>query len=376
MVYILIIVLVIYVILFMMLRLGWSNVPAYVDNGKIKHYVKVSVVVVARNEEDNIVALLEGLENQSYSNSFFEVLIVDDSSEDKTVDKIERFIVGSSLDLKLLRLEESLNDNKSKKAGISYAMKFAEGDIVVLTDADCVLQKEWLETIVSFYDEYKPKMIIAPVSYFPSKTFLNNFQVLDFLAMQGVSCSSSGLKRPLICNGANVVYERALFSELNVFEKDEVASGDDIFMLQKTYAKYPDSIRYLKSQASIVSTYSCKSWGELFQQRLRWAGKVRYFDSKESVLMLTYLLIVNIMIIVFALLSPFDIRYLIYFIASFSVKLLVDIVFLWPVAKFFRQSHMLSLVLVVQFVHFIYMAVVGILSNILPYKWKGRKLKK
>ena len=92
--------------------------------------------------------------------------------------------------------------------------------------------------------------------------------------------------------------------------------------------------------------------------------------------MLTYLLIVNIMIIVFAALSICDIRYLKYFLVSISVKLLVDIVFLWPVAKFFRQRHMLSLVLVVQFVHFIYMAVVGVLSNILPYTWKGRKLKK
>jgi cellulose synthase/poly-beta-1,6-N-acetylglucosamine synthase-like glycosyltransferase len=219
-------------------------------------------------------------------------------------------------------------------------------------------------------------MIIGPVGYFSDNSFLSYFQALDFLAMQGVSASSAGLNKPLLCNGANIAYEKKLFDELNVYKKDDIASGDDMFMLHKAYSSYPDKVKYLKAESAIVKTYPCKTWKSLFQQRLRWAGKVKYFDTKESVLILLFLLIINIMILALAFLGVFESSYIKYFLIAISIKALTDIFFLWPVAKFFRQSHMLSLFLAVQFVHFIYMAVVGVLSNILPYSWKGRKIKK
>ena len=360
-------------VLFIVLRVGRGKVPEYISRND-QHSFNVSVIIVARNEENNIINILNDLENQSYSKSFFEVIIVDDCSEDKTIDKVESFRLLSGLKIVLHRLWKEPPYKQNKKGGIEYAMRYAEGEIVVLTDADCMLQKEWLKTIVSFYHDYKPKMIIGPVSYITSNAFLQYFQTLDFLAMQGVSCSTSGLNKPLLCNGANIAYEKALFNELNVYEKDDIASGDDMFMLQKVYSSYPDKVKYLKAETAIVKTYPCKSWGAFFQQRLRWAGKVKYFDSIESIFLLLFLLTINILILALALLSVYESAHIKYFFIAVSVKMLTDIFFLWPVAKFFRQSHMLSLVLVVQFVHFIYMAVVGILSNILPYSWKGRKV--
>jgi cellulose synthase/poly-beta-1,6-N-acetylglucosamine synthase-like glycosyltransferase len=107
--------------------------------------------------------------------------------------------------------------------------------------------------------------------------------------MQGVSCCSAGLNKPLLCNGANIAYEKTLFNELNVYEKDDIASGDDMFMLHKAYSSYPDKVKYLKAKSAIVKTAPCKTWKALFQQRLRWAGKVKYFDSKESILVLFFL---------------------------------------------------------------------------------------
>ena len=90
MLYLFIVIFVIYVLLFVLLRTGWENVPKYFSE-EIPNSLKVSVIIVARNEENNIINLLNGLENQSYSKSFFEVIIVDDCSEDRTIDKIESF---------------------------------------------------------------------------------------------------------------------------------------------------------------------------------------------------------------------------------------------------------------------------------------------
>ena len=375
MLYLFIIIFVIYVLLFILLRSGWENIPEYFSI-EDPASLKVSVIIVARNEEDNIVNLLNGLENQSYSKAFFEVVIVDDCSEDRTIDKIEYYFSESELKLNVLKLENEPPHKQNKKGGIEYAMTKAEGELIILTDADCTLQKDWISTIVSFYNQYNPKMIIGPVGYFSDNSFLSYFQALDFLAMQGVSASSAGLNKPLLCNGANIAYEKKLFDELNVYKKDDIASGDDMFMLHKAYSSYPDKVKYLKAESAIVKTYPCKTWKALFQQRLRWAGKVKYFDTKESVLILLFLLIINIMILALAFLGVFESSYIKYFLIAISIKALTDIFFLWPVAKFFRQSHMLSLFLAVQFVHFIYMAVVGVLSNILPYSWKGRKIKK
>ena len=76
-------------------------------------------------------------------------------------------------------------------------------------------------------------MIVAPVSLESNTTFLQQFQLIDFLSMQGATIGGFGIQQPFMANGANLAYQKELFIKLNGFENNNtIASGDDVFLLE------------------------------------------------------------------------------------------------------------------------------------------------
>jgi hypothetical protein len=76
---------------------------------------------------------------------------------------------------------------------------------------------------------------------------LHHFQQLDIASLQGATIGSFGINKGFMCNGANFVYQ-ILFQELNGFHgNDTIASGDDVFLLQKRL------LNSLKSKLSKIS---------------------------------------------------------------------------------------------------------------------------
>jgi hypothetical protein len=74
--------------------------------------------------------------------------------------------------------------------------------------------------------------MIAGVTY-DCKTASHHFQQLDLVSLQGATIGSFGIGKGFMCNGANLAYKKSLFQELNGFRNDTIASGDDVFLLQK-----------------------------------------------------------------------------------------------------------------------------------------------
>ncbi len=130
---------------------------------------------------------------------------------------------------------------------MEIAIGLAKGSLIVTTDADCLVQPEWLRTIASFYEEFSPVFIAAPVVYcnpLPGdslfKKFLKIFQSLDFMTLQGITGASVYKKFHNMCNGANLAYEKKAFYEAGGFEGiDQIASGDDMLLMHKIHKIYP-----------------------------------------------------------------------------------------------------------------------------------------
>ena len=185
-----------------------------------------------------------------------------------------------------------------KKKAVETAIGFAKGNLIVTTDADCIVQPEWLQTIATYYEEFSPAFIAAPVVYsnpLPGdslfKKLLKIFQSLDFITLQGITGASVYKKFHGMCNGANLAYEKKTFNEAGGFEGiDNIASGDDILLMHKIQKLYPDRIRYLKSSEVVVQTQPCESLKDFMNQRIRWASKAdKYTDPKiTAVLLLVY----------------------------------------------------------------------------------------
>ena len=173
------------------------------------------------------------------------------------------------------------NPNSYKKKAIETAIGLAKGSLIVTTDADCIVQPEWLKTIASYYENSGAVFIAAPVVYNdPSpgdsffKKFFKIFQSLDFMTLQGITGASVYKKFHNMCNGANLAYEKKVFHEVGGFEGiDNIASGDDMLLMHKIQKLYPDKIKYLKSTNVIVQTQPAETVKEFINQRIRWASK-------------------------------------------------------------------------------------------------------
>ncbi|MDB5224219.1 MAG: glycosyl transferase [Chitinophagaceae bacterium] len=359
-------------------RQSWLQVP--IGNGQwaISNQPStiISVIIPARNEEENIRACLESITNQSYPNNLFEVIVIDDFSTDSTAEIMNSFTDKnvSLISLKDFFKEEELNSYKKK--AIEIAISKAKGELIVTTDADCVVQNKWLQTIAAFYEKYQPAFIAAPVAYYGEKNFLKIFQSLDFMTLQGITGASVYKKFHSMCNGANLAYEKKIFYEVGGFTGiDNIASGDDMLLMHKIFERYPERVLFLRSPDVIVKTRPAESLKEFLNQRIRWASKAdKYTDKKiTAVLLLVYLF--NAWILFLGILSLFYPALLLWFIGIIAAKTIVELFFLYPVARFFKKEKLLWWFPLAQPFHILYTVIAGWLGKFGTYKWKERKVK-
>lgn len=368
----------IYACLIIYYRQSWLAIP--IDNWQLawdkQFSIFISVIIPARNEEENIQACLDSITNQGYPKNLFEVIVVDDFSTDRTVEIVNSF---ANKNVSLLSLKDFAKEgelNSYKKKAIEIAISKANGELIITTDADCIVQNKWLETIACFYEKYNPAFIAAPVAYHGETNFLKIFQSLDFMTLQGITGASVYKKFHSMCNGANLAYEKKVFLEVDGFAGiDNIASGDDMLLMHKIFNRYPDKVLFLKSRDAIVQTKPAGTLQEFLNQRIRWASKAdKYTDKKiTGVLLLVYLF--NVWIFLLGILSSFYPNLFGWFIGVMIAKTIVELFFLYPVAKFFKKEKLLWWFPLAQPFHILYTMVAGWLGKFGSYKWKERKVK-
>ena len=353
---------------------------------------QLSIIIPARNEEDNIGACIQSILNQSYSKNLYEIIVVNDHSTDATASIVKTF---NEPNIKCIDLINFIGNetNSFKKKGIEVGVAQANGELIITTDADCVAPPNWLQTIAAFYEEKKPDLIVMPVSIFPTPSgvglgvrFIEIFQALDFMTLQGITGSAVHKKIHSMCNGANLAYTKKAFNTVNGFAGiNNIASGDDMMLMHKIYSENKKGIVYLKSAAVIVQTKPVKTITEFINQRIRWASKADKYEDKRMLPVLIVVYFFNMLLLILpivAILSNF--KFLI-FNFQFSTlqfwfwlllfKMVIEIIFLIPIAKFFNKLPLLFLFPLMQPFHIIYTVIAGWLGKFGRYSWKGRQVK-
>ena len=194
--------------------------------------------------------------------------------------------------------------------------------------------------------------------------------------LQGITGASGHRKIQSMCNGANLAYEKKIFYEVEGFKGiDGIASGDDMLLMHKIQEKYPERIGYLKSTNVIVQTQPAETIKEFMNQRIRWASKAdKYSDLKiTAVLVLVYLL--NAWIFFMAVYSFFSKNAFHLLLLLIISKTIVEIFFIFSVARFFNKQKLLWWFVPAQPFHIIYTLIAGWLGKFGNYSWKGRTVK-
>ena len=339
-----------------------------------------SILIPFRNEVIELPYLLESLSKLEYPNDKYELIFINDDSNDDSVNIINNFIDKRPFDSAqgdIRVINNTRKTNSPKKDAINSAIEQAKYDWIITTDADCIVPKKWLQTFDSFIEEKQPQLIVAPVTYHSNAGFLEQFQLLDFLSLQGTTIGGFGINKPFLCNGANLCYNRQTFFEVNGFEGNtHVASGDDIFLLEKIIEKYPDKVHYLKSNEAIVITKPQPTFKQLLHQRVRWATKSTAYKNWFSKLVSIIVLAMNFLLLFLFAGSIFQMISWQLFIVLFGTKFAIDLLLLFKTTAFFNQQKVLKHYLLSSLVYPVFIMFVVIVSLKSGYSWKGRQFKK
>ncbi|MEE9349660.1 MAG: glycosyltransferase [Flavobacteriaceae bacterium] len=366
----LIIISVLYLVLIIVLIIGFNKVLTFKET-KREPFHKFSIIIPFRDEMDNIPFLAQSLEALHYPTTHFEVLWINDNSTDDSELVLSKYLNKNNN----WRMIHSVRKTTSpKKDAINTAINLARFSWILTTDADCEVSKLWLNSYNSFLkDNESLKMIAGPVIYRTDDSLLHNFQSLDFLSLIGTTIGSFGINKPFMCNGANLCYQKDAFNSVNGFVgNDSIASGDDVFLLEKMLTYYPNNVNYIKSIDALVVTKPENSFKELINQRIRWASKTTATNNWFAKTIGILVFLMNL-IVVFTIASLRDISELykpLYLI--FAFKLLIDLLLLYKVHLFFKLNLNLKFYLISFFIYPVFVVFIVVSSFFKKYHWKGR----
>lgn len=341
-----------------------------------------SIIVVFRNEAHNLKHLLSNLKNLNYPEDKFEILLIDDESEDASPEIVAKFKEENpGLDITII--ENRPISDSPKKDAVEKAVGKAKYDWIMTTDADCILKSVHLRAYDQFLQKNKSLFVAGPVVCTSDDSYLKRFQLLDFLSLQGSTMGSFGgrslipMLKPFMCNGANMCYRKDAFNDLGGYEGSRhIASGDDVFLLEKMLAKDPDQVRFIKSRAATVHTQPQNSWKELVEQRKRWAAKTSSYSNGFGKAVGILVLLANLSLIIgliFALAAV--VPWALYGVL-FLFKINVDFILLYNTSLFFDKQEAMRSYVASALIYPFFTVLVALLAINGSYKWKGRFFKK
>jgi cellulose synthase/poly-beta-1,6-N-acetylglucosamine synthase-like glycosyltransferase len=322
---------------------------------------KLSVVIATNRSPEALEAILRDLAVQNYSHDNFEIIIADDSHG-----KWEQFIAEAVSLHPAVRVVP--NPATGKKSALAAAVATAEGDLIITTDDDCSVGPSWLLSIASFYNRYRPDMIICPVELTGADTLFTKIQQLEFSSLQGVTAGSAALGDPLMCNGAALAFKREAYPLSGKALNESVRSGDDVFFLH--YLKKKGAvIEWLESPEATVRTEAAATLFSLFRQRSRWASKSVYYSDVSTIVTGVAVLLASIITGSMLIYSIFNPEFLPHAFALLLLKSVPDILIVMNRLQFQGRTELLAWFPVVQLLYPFYVVIAFVAGLFRRKKW-------
>lgn len=329
----------------------------------------IGVIVPFRNEAKNLEKFVNSLEAQAYRK--FEVIFVNDHSEDDSSDIIKRLVAQTELNWHLINLKAT----EGKKSAIEAGINFSNVELIVTTDADCWMGPNWLTHINEAFEK-ETKMVAGPVTLRGDNSLFNAWQQLEFSTLIGTGGAMINLNNPMMCNGANLAYRKSAFEQVNGFEGiRQTPSGDDELLMYKFKKAFSSSIKFLNNKETVVTTGPTKDWNQFKQQRKRWSSKWK-IKKRPGTILVALLIMIFHLTFIFTVVQVFlsEVPKSTLF-GLLGIKFLLEFVFAKSVTIRLGNRFGLTAFFLSQIIYSFYAVIFGLLANFGKYDWKGRTYK-
>lgn len=324
----------------------------------------ITVVVAARNEENNILDCLVSLDKLIYPEDKIEIIIVNDHSTDRTGEIIENFIKDKPKFKSIIPVKQ-IGTLKGKTNALANAIKLAKGEIILTTDADCIVSPTWAKTLVSYYQ--KDVGLVAGFTTQQDYNAYAGMQAIDFLFLLTVASGALNLGKPLSCIGNNMSYRKSAYEEVGGYESLPFSVTEDFKLLMAIHKLKKYKILYPLDSGALVVSKPCPDFKTLYWQKKRWG-----VGGIESDIVGYLIMLWGYITHVAMILTPFFFSYTALYLCFF--KIFIDYFFVYPVYKKLNLKLKFSHFLAFEIYFIIYVIILPFI--VLPNKkviWKGRE---
>ena len=254
------------IVLFTLYLLGKKKAKEKTNNQSGEKYQSecISVIIPFRNEEAHVPELIKSI--QQLSKQPLEFIWVNDHSTDKSISILETTLPNQNHII--LHLPSELT---GKKNALTFGISKAKGEYILTWDADITVRSKFFQQLEIY--------VINTLSILPVEMNQANkktaFFAIEFEFLNQLNYAVFGLKRPILANGANLLFNKSAFNNLQPYQSNlTIASGDDQFLL-KQFTENKQSISYLRDNSLTVTTKTPKAINQCLNQRIRWASKTQ-----------------------------------------------------------------------------------------------------
>ena len=331
----------------------------------------VSVVVAARNEESTIPQLLTSLINQDYPEDKYEIIIADDGSDDNTARIVKDFQKKSD---NLILLPVTVSDEviSRKKKALAQAVQKSRGEIILTTDADCVLTYQWISGMVRYFGRGVGMVAGLSTPFIPKwkdATLFQKYEYIDTIGLFFAAAGALGVDKAFSCSGQNLGFTREAFNKVQGYETiKRHISGDDVLLMQ-LIQNAGFEIRFAFGKETHALTKSETRLGKFLNQRTRWASNERSQISLniDFYIYLADVFLLNVLIIVGLFFIP------LYAASAWLLKAIGEYVILQKgIKRFDLNKKSLSVFPLWAILQPLYITIVGIGGKLHLFSWNKK----
>ncbi len=321
----------------------------------------ISVIVAFKNESHHLIPLIHSLKNQNYPEKKFEVILVDDYSEDNSF-QLAMQLISNYPNFKLINNKY----NPGKKNALKSAIEEAKNEILLFTDADCIPKLNWIRSISKEFDA-ETDLVYGYSPFIAEKNFLNHLCRYENLFTSVLMTAFHNVGYPYMSFGRNLSYRKSLFEKIGGFEKiQQSLSGDDDLFFQLALS-HNSKVKLVDHPDSIVYTSCTSSFETFLNQKSRHISASKFYPFElKLILALIYGGNFFLQITLPIALITFDPFLLSFLIFNWMIKTLLISKICTPI----QVTYPFYLIPVIDFIYYIVLIFTGIRSRTKSVSWK------